>query len=239
MYLSIVIPAYNEEKSIEGALDGIFRFMGTKDYDYETILVDDGSGDSTAFRAEQSDLAKAGLLRLIKNETNRGKGYSVRKGILSSRGEYVLFTDADMSTPIEEIDKLFGALDKGHDIAIGSRGVKGSNVRPRQPWYRQSMGKMFNLLVKLLVIKGVNDTQCGFKLFKGAIAREIAPLLRIEGFCFDVEMLYLAGKKGCRIKETGIVWGHSSGSKVRLVGSSSRMFSDLMKIKTMHNENTL
>ena len=239
MYLSIVIPAYNEEKSIQGALDGIFRFMGTKGYDYETILVDDGSVDRTVFRARQSELAKAGLLRIIRNGTNRGKGYSVRKGILSSQGEYVLFTDADMSTPIEEIDKLFGALDKGYDIAVGSRGVKGADIRFRQPWHRQSMGRMFNLLVKLLVMGGINDTQCGFKLFKGAIAREIAPLLRIEGFCFDVEMLYLARRKGCPIKETGVVWRHSPGSKVRLIGSSSRMFFDLMKIRAMHNENSL
>lgn len=233
-YLSIIIPAYNEEKRIGLTLSMIGGFLKTKSYDYEVILVDDGSDDKTVLQAQNSELSKTNKLRIIKNDVNKGKGFSVRNGILNSSGEFVLFSDADLSTPIGETDKLFSHIKKGYDIVIGSRSIAGSDVLVRQPFYREKMGRIFNFLVNRLLISGFNDTQCGFKLFKGSIVREIGKELTIDGFCFDVEMLYLAKRKGCRIAEVGIVWENSIQSKVRVINSSLSMFMDLLKIKRRH-----
>ncbi|MEA3488884.1 MAG: dolichyl-phosphate beta-glucosyltransferase [Candidatus Omnitrophota bacterium] len=234
MYLSIVIPAYNEENRIGPTLSLMHDYFFSRDYDHEVILVDDGSTDGTVPEAERSRFVSESRLKIVQNGVNRGKGFSVRNGIMNSRGEYVLICDADMSTPIEEMDKLAGYFHEGYDIVIGSRSIKGSDVRVRQPWYRERMGKTFNFLVKLILMGGIKDTQCGFKVFKGDIAREIAYDLRIDGFCYDVEMLYLAEKKGYRIKEVGIVWDNSPQSKVKIMGSSLNMFFDLVKIKRLH-----
>lgn len=234
MYLSIVIPAYNEESRIEATLSKIYDFMHTKDYDYEVIIVDDGSTDKTVTRAQQSILCKENKLTVIKNWINAGKGFSVKRGILGGRGDYILFTDADLSTPIEEADKLFYHINNGYDVVIGSRGVKDSDVRIHQPWHRERMGKIFNFLVKLFLMNEFNDTQCGFKLFKGDVARKITQFLRVDGFCFDVEMLYLIKSKGYKIKEAGVIWKNSTQSKVKVLGSSIAMFLDILKIKAMH-----
>ena len=164
-----------------------------------------------------------------------GKGFSVKRGILASRGDYILFSDADSSTPITELDKLFSHMNYAYDIVIGSRSVKDSDVRIHQPWHRERMGKTFNLFVKLLLMKDFNDTQCGFKLFKGNVARKIAPLLKIDGFSFDVEMLYLAKLKGYKIKEVGVVWEDHPQSKVKPISNSIDMFFGLLKIKRLHN----
>ena len=234
MHLSVVIPAYNEEKRIEDTLSRMHDYLGSKDFDHEIILVDDGSSDGTVARARGSDIAAEGKLKIVFNGRNRGKGYSVKNGIAASSGEYVLICDADMSTPIEEFDRLSAVAESGYDIVIGSRSVAGSDVRVRQPWYRERMGKVFNFFVRVLLMKGFSDTQCGFKLFRGGAAREIAHRLRIDGFCFDVEMLYLAGKKGYRVKEEGVVWDNSPQSKVKIMGSSLNMFFDLVRIKRLH-----
>jgi len=235
MHLSIIIPAYNEGKRIGGTLEKIFSFMKTKGYDYEVLVVDDGSDDDTVSISEKSALASKKRLKVVKNGTNLGKGFSVKNGIANSSGEYVLFSDADMSTPIEEVDKLFGALSGGYDIAIGSRDVASSAVKLHQPFYRETMGKIFNVLVRRFVIDGLCDTQCGFKLFKGDAARKIAGELKINGFCFDVEMLYIAKKKGYNIKEVGVEWYNSPQSKVSPVRSSFSMFKDLVRIRKLHS----
>ena len=234
MYLSVIIPAYNEEERIGGTLAKIYSFLKTKNYDYEVIVVDDGSADKTIQEAQRSRLFKENNLRVIKNRINTGKGFSVKRGILASRGEYVLFSDADLSTPIEELDKLLAYIKEGYDVVIGSRGVIDSDVRVHQPWHREKMGKVFNLFVKSMLFKEFNDTQCGFKVFKGDVARGIAKHLKIYGFCFDVELLYLAKIKGCRIKEAGVVWHNSLQSKVSAVNSSINMFLDLIKIRLIH-----
>jgi dolichyl-phosphate beta-glucosyltransferase len=233
-HLSIIIPAYNEEKRISASLDKIYAYFEPRGKQYEVILVDDGSTDKTVNISQTSTLAASGKLKIISNERNRGKGFSVRRGILSSRGEFVLFTDADLSTPITEIEKLMKKIDGVADIAIASRSVKDSNLVISQPWYRQTMGRVFNLFVKALLFADYNDTQCGFKLFKGDIAREIAEKMKIEGFCFDVEMLYLAKKTGLRINETGVTWENSIESKVTILNSSFSMFTDLLRIKKWH-----
>jgi dolichyl-phosphate beta-glucosyltransferase len=235
-FLSIVIPAYNEEGRILPTLNKIGLFLKPKKYDFEIILVDDGSSDNTVLTAERSDLFRGNKLKIVKNGVNRGKGFSVKNGIAHSTGEFILLSDADLSTPIEEIDKLFASMNNGRDIVIGSRSIKESNVMVRQPYYREIMGKTFNFFVKTLLIKDFNDTQCGFKLFKGDIAREIAGHMNIDGFCFDVEMLYLAKIKGYNIKEEGVAWNNSPCSKVRLFHSSINMFFDLAKIRVMHNK---
>lgn len=234
IYLSIIIPAYNEENRIGPTLSGIYNFLKNKNYDYEVILVDDGSIDKTVVTAQGSEFAKANKLKIIRNGINKGKGFSIKNGILNSNGQFILFTDADLSTPMEEADKLFNYIEKGYDIVIGSRSISGSDVKVHQPFYREKMGRIFNFLVSILLMSGFNDTQCGFKLFKGSIARELGRELTINGFCFDVEMLYLAKRKGRKIAEVGIVWENSPQSKVLVINSSLSMFLDLFKIKKRH-----
>lgn len=235
-YLSIVIPAYNEIKKIGPTLSKIGSFLGTKSYDFEIIVIDDGSVDGTALAAEESDLAKAHKLKVIRNDKNKGKGFSVRNGIAHSEGEYVLLCDADLSAPIEEIGVLFDSIKSGYDIVIGSRAMKESRINIHQPWYREIMGKIFNFFVKMLVIEDFSDTQCGFKLFSGGAARDIARQMKTSGFCFDVEMLYLAKIKGYNVREAGVIWGHFPGSKVRLFSSSVEMFLDLLRIRIRHRK---
>ncbi len=235
-YLSIIIPAYNEEKRIGATLHKLYQFLSAQKYDYEVIVVDDGSGDGTISEAEKSALSKIGKLRIVKNDKNMGKGFSVKAGVFNTGAEYVLLTDADLSTPIEEMEKLFSFMKEGYDIVIGSRALKDSDVRVHQPFHREIMGKTFNFFVKRLLIKGFNDTQCGFKLFKGSVARDIASRMKIDGFCFDVEMLYLAKIKGYNIKEVGVAWNNSIESKVRLFHSSATMFLDLLRIRTIHGK---
>lgn len=233
-YLSIVIPAYNEEDRIALTLEKIDNFFKDKNYDVEVIVVDDGSIDNTIEVANQSVLAKKGKLKIIKNGINKGKGFSIKNGITNSSGNYILFTDADLSTPIEEVDKLFNFINNGYDIVIGSRALKGSNVKVHQPWYREIMGKIFNFFIKVLLMGAFHDTQCGFKLFKTSIAKEITPSLRTSGFSFDVEMLYIARKKGYKIKEAPVTWLNSPKSKVNPLIDSTKMFFDLIKIKIIH-----
>lgn len=234
VYLSIIIPAFNEGRRISRTLLSVHEFMRSKRYDYEVIIVDDGSTDDTVLQAEQSLLSKDHKLQVINNGSNMGKGFSVKNGILHSSGQYVLFMDADLSTPIGEVDKLLNEIGAGNDIVLGSRSIGGANVVTHQPWYREVMGKTFNLFVRLLIISEFKDTQCGFKLFKGEVAREIAGLMRINGFAFDVEMLYIAKIKKYKMKETGVSWKNSTESKVRLLRSPVSMFLDLFKIKMIH-----
>lgn len=234
VYLSIVIPAYNEEHRIGGTLSKIHDFLSKQSYTFEVILVDDGSIDNTVDVAKRSFLYKENKLNILENGNNMGKGFSVRNGISASSGEYILFTDADMSTPIEEIDKLFSVVSESYDIAIGSRALKDSNVKLHQPWFRETMGRTFNVLVKLFLMKDINDTQCGFKLFRCGVAKKLASEFKINGFSFDVEMLYLALKKGYKIKEVPIAWLNSPKSKVNPLVDSTKMFFDLIKIKAMH-----
>lgn len=234
MFLSIIIPAYNEEKRIGPTLVRIHSFLRGRSYDYEVLVVDDGSTDNTSREVKKSDLFKENKLRIISNGSNRGKGFSVKNGILNSRADFVLISDADLSTPIEEIDKLFKYIDKDFDIVIGSRSVNSSEIIIHQPWHRECMGRIFNFFVRKMLVDDFKDTQCGFKLFKGNIARAIAALLRIEGFSFDVEMLYIAKQKGYKIAETGVVWNNSAQSTVKVFRSSLNMFLDLFRIKWLH-----
>ena len=229
IFLSIIIPAYNEEKRIPNTLLKLLNYLSTKSYQWEIILVDDGSTDRTSEIARE--VIKNNSLTVIKNHLNQGKGYSVKRGVLSSTGNVLLFSDADLSTPIEELDKMLLWIDKGYDIVIGSRALPESIIETRQPWYRQLMGKTFNLLVQSLVLKGFNDTQCGFKCFTRESAFRVFTLQRLTGFAFDVEILYIAQKCSFKIKEQPVRWINSPESKVRLLKGPLSMILELLKIR--------
>ena len=230
IYLSVVIPAFNEEKRIRETLSKIELYLIEQDYSYEIIVVDDGSVDNTAELVKNSTTYNHSL-RLLKNEDNKGKGFSVKRGVLEARGVYILFSDADLSTPIEEIEKLMPWFDKGYDIVIGSRGLPQSNIIIHQPFYRETMGRIFSIIVQILNIRGINDTQCGFKCFRRDVAYQIFPKQTIRGFTFDVEVLYIASNLGNRIKEVPIDWYNSPQTSVNAISDYLKMFIDLLRIR--------
>lgn len=233
--LSIVIPAYNEEERIGQTLRTIREYLVRQDYAAEMIVVDDGSGDRTAEKATEA-LRGMKNARIIRSPTNIGKGYSVKEGILHSRGELVLFSDADLSTPIEELKKFLPWLQEGYDVVLGSRAFPDSDIQIRQNFFRELMGKTFNVFVRLWLIKGIPDTQCGFKLFRGDVAREIFRLVRTKGFSFDVEALYLCLRSGYKIKQVPVCWRNSPPSKVRIFKSSVQMLLELIMIRLAHGK---
>lgn len=224
-----MVPAYNENGRIEGTLAGIIEYMGGRGSDFEVIVVDDGSVDHTGEVVEALTSGEP-RLRLLKNEANRGKGYSVRRGILESRGDVVLFSDADLSTPIEEFDKLLGYLDE-YDLIIASRSLPDSDVAVHQPAYREMMGRTFNLIVQTLILRGIIDTQCGFKLMKGEVARQVAARQRIDRFSFDVEMILIAKRLGYKYLDVPVRWVNSPNSRVSPLSDSINMMLDLFRIK--------
>lgn len=228
--VSIVIPMYNERDRILSTLEDFRQFLEKKDYGYEILVADDYSSDDTV-DIVRGFVEDHPVVSVLKNQFGKGKGGAVKTGVLRSKGEFVLFSDADASTPIHELDHLLSEMAKGYDIVIGSRGLSDSRILVHQPFYREWMGRTFNFLVQHLLVKGIYDTQCGFKLFKGATARELFSKQRIDGFSFDVEVLYLAQKSRCKIKETPVDWGHSENSRVSLFRDSIKMFFDLLKIR--------
>jgi dolichyl-phosphate beta-glucosyltransferase len=230
VYLSIVIPAYNEEKRIGPSLEKILGYLKTKPFVSEVIVVDDGSRDKT------TEVAAAALegrvpFRIVRLDANHGKGYAVKAGVLASAGQVILFTDADLSTPIEELDKFLSRLGEGYDVVIGSRAIPGCDIRVRQARPRQAMGKSFNRLVRLSVMKGCPDTQCGFKVFRRKAALDLFSRLKTAGFAFDVELLVLAKKLGYRVAEVPVVWCDSRPSRVRMVRGSWQMLKELLRIR--------
>lgn len=232
--LSVVIPAYNEESRLPRTLDRVLAWLDDEKLAAEVLVVDDGSKDGTTALVTRR-AASEPRIKLVSNGRNRGKGYSVGNGVAAARGAYVLFSDADLSTPIEEYHKLRVALDaKGADVAIGSRARAGSDLRERQPFYREGMGRAFNLLVQALVFPGIRDTQCGFKLFRADVARDLFGRRQIDGFAFDVEILYLARRLGLQIAEVPIVWVNDRASRVDPIKHSLQMFRDILRVRWLH-----
>jgi dolichyl-phosphate beta-glucosyltransferase len=225
--LSVVIPAYNEAARLPRTLARLDAYLGTASPDHEIVVVDDGSTDDTAGVARRSGLAS---LTVIGYEPNRGKGHAVRRGMLAARGARRLMTDADLSTPIEDLPRLEKALDAGADVAIGSRALPTSNVEVRQSWYREGMGRLFNLFVRALALPDLHDTQCGFKLFTSAATEVAFSPARLDGFSFDVETLYIARRRGLRIAEVGVTWRNDEATHVGL-RRGGQAFLDLVRIR--------
>lgn len=228
-YLSIVIPAFNEQDRLRRTLPVLRKYLQEQSYDWELIVVDDGSCDQT--HAVAKEFFPGNNLRVLRNPGNRGKGYSVKQGVLAAQGEVVLLTDADFSTPIHYFDTLRSRLEEGYDIVIGSRSLEDSVVPVRQPWYRQGMGRIFNRLVQAVVMQGFIDTQCGFKCFKRETAGPLFNKMTIDRFSFDVEFLFLAKKRGLKILEVPVEWKNVLQSRVRIIRDSIRMFLDIFRIR--------
>lgn len=227
---SIVIPAYNEGARLGATLDKVLAYVHAQKWNAEVIVVNDGSRDNTA-DIVRTFAAKDSTLRLVENPGNRGKGYSVRNGMLSARGQIVLFSDADLSSPIEEAPKLFLALDNGADIAIGSRWLRAETQTQRQPLHRQLFGRIYNLILRLTLGLQFADTQCGFKAFKRPAVEAIFPLQKIERWGFDPEILFLAQKFKFKIQEVPVAWGHSGGTRINPLVDGSRMVMEMFRIR--------
>ena len=224
--ISIIIPAYNEENRLPGSLGAVRDYLSKTAWDFaEVVVVDDGSRDGTA------EAARSTGARVLANPGNRGKGYSVRHGVLEAKGEWVLVTDADLSAPIGELEKLWSAAQEERaQVAIGSRAVDRSLVGVHQPAMREWMGRGFNLAMRLVTGLPFRDTQCGFKLFEAAAAREIFRRQRLDGFGFDVEVLFIAQRLGYRCVEVPVRWDNVEGTKVSL-WLGMRAFLDLLKVR--------
>jgi dolichyl-phosphate beta-glucosyltransferase len=230
--LSVVVPAYNEARRIASTLARIRRYAEAQPYRVELVVVDDGSRDDTVAVARQA-LAGFPCGQLIAYRPNRGKGHAVRTGIVATHGRYVLFTDADLSTPIEEVERAFALLARGHDMVLGSRAA--GDVRVRQPLYRRVATRLFNVARDLIVGRtGVVDSQCGFKLFRGDVARDLFARQRVDRFMFDAETLFLAGRLGYSYVEMPVSWADVPGSKVRVVRGALEMLPELLSIRLRH-----
>ena len=230
VFLSIIIPAYNEEKRLPVYLAGVLEYLDLQDYLSEIIVVDDGSHDSTAeivARFKQENIR----IKLIRLSCNRGKGYAVKTGMLQACGTLRLFSDADGATPITELERLRKAIDSGADVAIASRAMKDDSRTVRAHLHRKVIGRVFHFIVTTLTVKGIHDTQCGFKLFTAEAAEAVFPLQRIDDFGFDVEVLYLCQRNGYRIAEVPVNWTDIAGSRVNLIWDSLRMFTDIFKTR--------
>jgi glycosyltransferase involved in cell wall biosynthesis len=224
--ISIIIPAYNEEKRLPSTLEAAGRFLRSGAWEFaEIVVVNDGSRDATAA------VAKAAGARVLENPGNRGKGYSVRHGMLEAAGDWALFTDADLSAPIEELEKLWRIAESEQAlVAIGSRALDRSLIGVHQPWQREFAGRLFNLVMRIVTGLSFRDTQCGFKLFERAAAREVFGRQRLEGFGFDVEVLYIARRLGFRVVEVPVRWNDVAGTTVS-AGRGLAAFWDVVQVR--------
>jgi dolichyl-phosphate beta-glucosyltransferase len=227
---SIVIPAYNESSRIRPTLEKILRYSKEQNWDMEIVVVDDGSRDDTAEIIREYGKVHP-QIHLVENPGNHGKGYSVRNGMLHAQGDICLFTDADLSSPIGEAQKLFEAIGEGADIAIGSRWLRAELQTERQPLYRQLLGRIFNLALRVVLGLNFADTQCGFKAFRREAVKRVFPLQRIERWGFDPEILFLARKLGFTVKEIPVVWAHSEGTRLHPFRDGLRMFVEVLHIR--------
>ncbi|MHB8635181.1 MAG: dolichyl-phosphate beta-glucosyltransferase [Fimbriimonadaceae bacterium] len=229
-YLGVIVPAFNEEARIASSLTRIVDYYSAQPYSWHVTVISDGSTDRTeeivaTFAAAHSEIT------LLSYAPNRGKGFAVRKGMLEVSGDLLLFCDADLATPQEETEKLLAHLRDGADVAIGSRPLRESRLERRQPWYRELFGRMANGIVQVLAIRGIKDTQCGFKMFTLRAGREVFRRCTMTGFSFDLEALMIARDLGFRIDEVPIRWSHQEGSKVVLMRDGPRALRDLIILR--------
>ncbi|MDO8470363.1 MAG: glycosyltransferase family 2 protein [bacterium] len=230
MRLSVIIPAYNEEQRLPGTLKAVDEYLRKQSYEYEVVVVNGGSKDRTADIVRES-MSAMPYLRLVETE-NRGKGYAVQRGMLEAKGDIRLFTDADNSTSIDQVEKMFPWFDQGYGVVIGSRDVQGAILNPPQPWFRNLItAESFKLLRKILVgLWDIEDSQCGFKAFSAKATQAVFPKSVIERFAFDPEVLSLARKYGYKIKEIPVTWVNDIHSKVGIM-SMVKMGIDLLRIR--------
>ena len=230
MDLSVVVPAFNEAERIEANLRTIHQYLSSKGVNFEIIVVDDKSEDNTVQKVKEL-MREIPRLRLIELEEHQGKGGAVKTGILSAKGNLILMSDADLSCPITELEKLQQAIKNGADLAIGSRRIPGARLIRRQPWLREKIGLAFGYFTGKLIPTGVLDTQCGFKCFKREVAKTLFSLQTSRGFCFDLEILAWAKKLGYRIAEVGVVWEDKPQSKVKPLRHLPQVVWEVFKIR--------
>ena len=228
--LSIVVPAFNEEKRIERPLDEVVQYLRSRFEHWELIYSDDGSTDKTLEKL-RSLQEKYPEIKIVGVPKNRGKGSAVRIGMSAASGNVILFSDTDFSTPIQEAERLFQYLDDGYDVAIGSRGLSDSQVEVHQAWAREMMGKMFNAMLRSLLPIEFKDTQCGFKMFSRKAVDIILPKMHLESFAFDVEMLIIAQANRLRIAEVPVIWRNVLDSRVHPIRNSIEMIRDVLKVR--------
>jgi dolichyl-phosphate beta-glucosyltransferase len=233
MDLSIVIPAFNESLRLGPTLRRVVDYLQQNGHRYEVLVVDDGSTDGTAEVAQA--FAPEGV-RVLRQDVNRGKGAVVKVGVLASQGKEVLLLDADLSTPIEDLEKLRPRLADAQ-VVLGSRSVEGSDILTHQPFYREMMGRTFNFIIQVAGVRGLRDTQCGFKLLDGEVARKLFSELQIQRFAYDVELVWLARRHGYNVVEVGVRWADSPASKVNPMTDSARMFWDVMSLRWRYWKN--
>ncbi|MEX0880153.1 MAG: dolichyl-phosphate beta-glucosyltransferase [Thermoanaerobaculia bacterium] len=240
MKSSLVIPAYNEAARIEACVRDVAEWIRSRPggQDWEAILVDDGSTDDTAARARRFAGDEALDLKVMSYGANRGKGAAIRTGVLASSGETILISDTDLSTPLSEWGKLAERLPT-HPVVIGSRALEDDLVRKRQAFHRVLLGRTGNKLIQLFAVPGIQDTQCGFKLFRGDATRELFRAARIDRFAWDVEILYLARRRGLAIAEVPVLWFNSPESKVRVVRDALQTLWDVLRIRWMHRRDQM
>ena len=226
--LSIIIPAYNEERRLPTTLPQVIAFAESQDYPVEVLVVDNGSTDRTS-DVTREIAAEHPIVSLL-SQPIRGKGAAVRKGMFKSQGEYLFICDADLAMPVEEITKFLPPALSGYDVAIASREAPGA-VRYNEPWYRHLMGRVFNLIVRLLAVPGIQDTQCGFKCLRREAARDIFAIQKIDGWAFDVEILHIAQRRGYRLVEVPIHWYYGEGSRVSPLRDSLNMLIEVLCIR--------
>lgn len=238
-FVSIIIPAYNEEKRIGETLSKMIDYALSKPFALEIIVCDDGSLDGTVEAAKS--ILNASILphQVMRAPMNQGKGAAVRRGMLAATGEYRLFSDADLSTPIEELDRFLPLLiDKKADVVIGSRALQGANIVEHQPWFRELMGRVFNQVATVFAFRGIKDSQCGFKCFTAEAAQKLFALQKLDGFSFDVELMFLAQKNGFRIAELPVTWINSAATKVKVLSDPIKMFWDVLRIRALHRKSS-
>lgn len=235
LYLSLIIPAYNEALRLRPSLGKIAAYLRACDFATELVLVDDGSSDGTADVAREL-LEGQVTYRILRNEPNRGKALSVKRGLLEGHGQVLLFSDADLSTPIEEADKLLAEIRAGADVAIASRQLPGSILTIHQPWYREIGGKVFGKLNQAVLLPGIPDSQCGFKAFTRDAAHRILEHQKLSGWAFDAELLYIARKLGLKIAQVPVTWINDPNSKVKMLTDGVKMVGDLLRVKRLHRD---
>lgn len=228
LLLSIIVPCFNEEDRLRDSLPVLKKYLVAQDFTWEVIFIDDGGSDDTA--RVPFEFFDESQVRAIRYEENRGKGYAVKRGILAAQGELILLTDADFSTPIQEWERLHACLKAGEQVVIGSRSLPGSRVVVHQAWVREFLGKVFNKLIRVIVLRGFIDTQCGFKLFRREVGISIFKKMTVDRFCFDVEFLFIAKKWGLKIRELPVEWHDVLYSRVQMVRDSSCMILDAFRI---------